>query len=253
MGVFVSGYEGGVSAGRGSRVRLGVDVAGYGSHRLRTSVDMVGRAHAAPLAKPATLRLLSGVLPALLRLALPVVLLLVLSSACLIYGDVSTNGLATFAGRPMRAGLALLPTTFLAVHLTNRRYGAAYAFAQVLLAWAVTAMALPSLLPTISRLPNTRVVVGFGAGLFLSQIVAVIVFDALRGPRWWTAPFFASLIGGAVLSLAAFPASFAGDYSGWPREMFEYLEICAAAALILLFPYALLRSLIPPRPGFGGY
>lgn len=198
--------------------------------------------------------MLARLLGGLARLMLPVALLLVVGAACAMYSDLPAEGLGTFAGKPLSLGLALLPVTFFVIHLTNRCYGAGTALGQVALAWLLAVAALPIVLPMVALPePDVRIVAAFAAGLFFSQLVAVGLFDLLRGPAWWTAPFFASLIGGAVLCLIAFPAAFAGTGSSWSDEMLGFMAFCAGAALLLLVPYGLLRGLLPPRPGFGGY
>jgi len=181
---------------------------------------------------------------------LPVMLLLTVGVACVIYSDIPAEGLGTFAGKPLSLGLALVPVTFFVIHLTNRRYGATYAFAQVIAAWALGLLGLPTLLSMISLPEEIRALTGFGAGLFFAQIVAVVLFDGLRGPTWWKAPLFASLLGGLLLCVIAFPVSLGGTGMNWSKEMLSYMELVAGAAVLLLIPYGLLRSLVPPRPGY---
>ena len=171
----------------------------------------------------------------------------------MVYSDTPLARLGTFAGRPLSLGLALLPATFLVIHLTNRRYGAACAFGQVAVAWVLALFALPALMPFMSPAPDMRVVAAFGIALLLSQLLGVVLFDRLRGPIWWKAPLVASLIGGFVFCLIAFPAAFAGTDSNWSREMLDFVELVVGAAFLLLIPYGLLRSRVPPLSGFGGY
>jgi uncharacterized PurR-regulated membrane protein YhhQ (DUF165 family) len=216
-------------------------------------VGMIGRAHIANLPQHKRSGYVGRAAGAVLRLILPVALLLTVGAACILYTDVAIPGAGTFGGKPVSLGLAMLPLTFFVIHLTNRRYGAAYAFSQVAIAWGLGLAALPSLLPLISPSADTRTVAGFGAALLLAQLVAIVLFDGLRGPTWWKAPLVASLAGGILLCVVAFPAAFAGTPSHWSAEMLDYMEISTAAAVVLLIPYGLLRSLVPPRPGFGGY
>jgi uncharacterized PurR-regulated membrane protein YhhQ (DUF165 family) len=228
-------------------------VAGFGSRKLRNSTETIGRAHVAGMQRRGGPGVIFRTVMAVLRLILPVLFLLTAGAACLIYSNLTLHGLGSFAGRPLTLGVALLPVTFFVIHLTNRRYGAAYAFGQVMIAWALAMAALPSLLPFLSPVPDLRVVAAFGAGLFLAQLMSVILFDRLRGPTWWKAPLFASLIGGLLFCLIAFPAAFAGTDANWSHEMVGYMEIAAGAAFLLLIPYGFVRSLIPPLSGLGGY
>jgi uncharacterized PurR-regulated membrane protein YhhQ (DUF165 family) len=214
---------------------------------------MIGRGHIVNIPRRKSASVVGRSLRGLLRLVLPVMLLLTVGAACVVYSDIPVEGLGTFAGRPVTLGLALVPLTFFVIHLTNRRYGATYAFAQVLLAWGLALVAIPALLPAITPAMDLRTLAGFAAGLFVSQLVAIVLFDGTRGPTWWKAPLVASVAGGIVLCVVAFPAAFAGTSPGWVGEMVNYLALALGAAVLLLVPYGLMRSLVPPRPGFGGY
>ena len=193
-----------------------------------------------------------GLLGAFLRLIVPVVLLLTIGAASLAYAD---QRVAVPGNPAMNLGLAVLPLTFLAVHLTNRRYGAAYAVWQVVLAWIVGAAAvLGGGENSIAEVPTlTREALGFAAALFLAQLAAIVVFDRLRGPYWWQAPLLASLLGGLVLSFLAFPLAYAGTTDDWAGRMIDYVTWTSVMSLGLLLPYWLMRGLVPPKPGFGGY
>jgi uncharacterized PurR-regulated membrane protein YhhQ (DUF165 family) len=192
---------------------------------------------------------------ALLRLVVPVLLLATLGGASFAYAGMPAPVLT----QPwMNLGLLLLPVTFLAVHLTSRRYGAAYAFAQIFLTYAA-AIALAVFgqqyitMALGEQHAATREIVGFGAGLFVAHVVAIFLFDRLRGPQWWQAPLFASLIGGVVLCGVAFPATYFGTGVEWSGRMLDYMAVTSSAAVLLVIPYWMLRGLVPPRPGYGGY
>jgi uncharacterized PurR-regulated membrane protein YhhQ (DUF165 family) len=152
----------------------------------------------------------------------------------------------------------MVPLTFFVIALTSRRYGAAHAFAQVLIAWAAGIALIwfgTADLPQLAGrpLPAVNVITGFGAGLLLGQLFSVAVFDGTRGPRWWTAPLFALLFGGLLLALLAFPLSYMGTSVDWIARLGTYAGIMSASAVLLLVPYWLLRPLVPPQSGFGGY
>lgn len=258
VGVFVSAFEAGLGAGQGAAaLRAGADVAGFGSRKSNNSIGIIGRAHIANSVRRTEPGRLKSALDGLFALVLPVTLLVSVGGVCAVYSRTPVAEFGTLAGQPMNLGLALLPLTFFVLQLTNRRYGAAYAFAQMILAYilvvtlAVTAGSSswnPSPTPV-----DMRVFISFGAGLFAAQLVSVILFDGLRGPTWWKAPLISSLAGGAVLSLVAFPAAYAGTGTDWSGDMVNYLEIASAASVVLLVPYGLLRSIVPPGAGFGGY
>ena len=85
--------------------------------------------------------------------------------------------------------------------------------AQVFLAWLIAFATLPytqGLLATLhdGALPGARPVATFGLGLLAGQIVSVFVFDRMRGPQWWQAPFFGIFFGGVALALIAYPAAY---------------------------------------------
>jgi uncharacterized PurR-regulated membrane protein YhhQ (DUF165 family) len=252
VGVIVSAYEPGVGAGRRA-TRLAAGVASHAARRLRTPTETIGRAHVSGPTRPNRPGLIAQTVTAILRLVLPVVFLLVAGAACAIYSDAPAAGLGSFAGRPLSIGLALLPVTFFVIQLTNRRYGAAYAYAQIAIAWTLALIALPSLVRFMSPAPDARVVAAFGAALLQAQLTSVLLFDRLRGPIWWKAPLIASLVSGLLFCLVAFPLAFGGADSNWSREMFDYMELAAGAAVLLLIPYGVLRSRVPPLSGLGGY
>lgn len=195
---------------------------------------------------------------ALLQVILPVLLLVALGAAAFLYGDRPVTWFGTEQAQWLSVGHLVILLTFFAIALTNRRYGAGYAFAQVLMAWLVGGAALwlaAADLPHLAGrvLPALPTVVGFGTGLFFAQLFSVIVFDRTRGPRWWTAPFQAFLWGGLLLCLIAFPLTYMGTAVDWMHRLAIYAEIIVASSLLLLVPYWILRPVFPPQSGFGGY
>ena len=195
---------------------------------------------------------------AALRLIVPILLLLVSGAAALLYSNIAATWVTGPNDAWLGMGQVLLPVTFLAVHLTNRRYGPAYAFAQVLGGWVLGFFAYQTFQAQIAQfgaitLPAEREVLGFGLGLLLAQLSAVFVFDRTRGPRWWSGPLFASLWGALVLCLVAYPASYAGTGTDWINHMFVNMWIAAAAGVALLIPYWALRPIVQPLSGFNGY
>jgi uncharacterized PurR-regulated membrane protein YhhQ (DUF165 family) len=197
-------------------------------------------------------RRIAGVLLAPLQLVLPVTLLLTILAASVVYGEMKI-GLTGFAPW-LTLGELLVPLAFLAIHITNRRYGASYALAQVLGAWTVGLAAIWAARADLINhpLPDMRIMVAFGSALLVAQIAAVAVFDGMRGPRWWQAPLFASLWGGVILCVVGFPAAYAGT-AEWLAPMFDYLVVMIAASLVLVAPYWAIRGIVPPKSGFGGY
>jgi uncharacterized PurR-regulated membrane protein YhhQ (DUF165 family) len=194
------------------------------------------------------------------RLTIPVLMLIVSGAAAFAYSNEAAHWLPLtgIAGHPLTLGLVLMPATLFAIHLANRRYGAAYASAQIFLAWAVSAAVLPFAIPYLNSLnggalPALREIAGWGGALFVAQFIAAWTFDRVRGRRWWTAPLIASLIGGAALAFIGYPAAYYGTGVEWTQPMWSYLILTAGVAIALLIPYWMLRRVVPPTSGFNGY
>lgn len=255
----MSGFEAGVRANPrigGGQVTVGmVDVS---DGRLRP-LDTMGRAHVARSSGSGVGEAVVGFFMAIVRLIVPVLLLLSLGAAAFVYGDAQAPMLSEMTeGHWLTLGLVLMPLTFFAIQLTNRRYGAGYAFGQIVIAWTIALATLPLTQGDLATLrenvtPAMRDVAAFGGALFLAQLVSVFMFDRLRGPRWWKAPLFSTLFGGLVLSLVAFPAAFAGTSVDWTSHMGAYLGLMAGASVALLIPYWIMRPVVQPLSGFGGY
>jgi uncharacterized PurR-regulated membrane protein YhhQ (DUF165 family) len=153
----------------------------------------------------------------------------------------------------------LLPVAFFTVHLTNRRYGPSYAFAQIVLSFAVcTAFAtfgsdiVRQLLPE-QIVPSVREVAMFIVAFVSAGFLAIVAFDGARGPRWWTAPLIGSLVAGLAFAILFYPLAYAGSNVPWVGHMLTHTGILLSAAFLGLVPFWLLRATIPPLPGFGGY
>ena len=229
------------------------------AERVRRPIDRIGRTH---IARPQDRSRgpIAETFLAFARLIFPVFLLVTAAAAAIIYGSapVVWLGNGDVGGKPFDAGLLALPAILFIVQLTNRRYGAGYAFTQVLagIAAVIAAMMYAAddlMLLRGSPLPDQRLLVAFGSALVVGQLFSIVVFDRLRGPQWWQAPFFGLLFGGAAMALVAYPAAYLGTGADWLLPMVTYMGITIAAAIVLLVPYWLLRGMITPLSGFGGY
>ena len=60
-------------------------------------------------------------------------------------------------------------------------------------------------------------------------------------------------MGGVVFTSVFAPLAFAGTGAAWIQPALNYGALLAGAAVALLIPYWMLRGLVPPLPGFGGY
>jgi uncharacterized PurR-regulated membrane protein YhhQ (DUF165 family) len=219
-------------------------------------VGRMGRVHASR--EESVAGRLGSVLGAGLRLVVPVALLLVTGLAAFVYSNIAVTWITGPNESWLTMGQLFLPLSFLAIHLTNRRYGAAYAFAQVIGAWIVGLAAFQAEHVQLAAfahvaLPGAREMAGFATGLAAAQFAAVFVFDRTRGPRWWSGPLFASLWAACVLCFVAYPAAYAGTPVDWVNHMFVNLWLAAGAGVVLLIPYWMFRPIVQPLSGFNGY
>jgi hypothetical protein len=193
------------------------------------------------------------------RLIVPMILLLLSFAAVYLYLDTPATALVgSEDGKWLSVGHLLLPLSFFSVHLTNRRYGPSYAFAQVVIAQALaTAFALfavPKLggLIAFKFVPDLRMAASFAGAFFLASFLSIVVFDGARGPRWWIAPLFGMASAVTLFCLIFYPAAYAG-VAPWTRQMLLHMELLMAIAVLSLIPYWTLRGFVRPMPGFNGY
>lgn len=155
-------------------------------------------------------------------------------------------------------GHLILAFAFLAVNLTNRRYGGAYAFAQVVIGWVVIGIigyfAERHLGPSLgaSALPALESMLFFAIAFLTAQIVNVEIFDKIRGRTWWGAPLFSVLWASLVFVAIYYPLTSAGQGVPWIERAVADFAIKAVLAVVMLVPYYVMRPLIRPLPGFGG-
>lgn len=249
-------YEAGVTArGRkGDPVRLAAD-------RADSSPILIGRSsqiswgHAAE--EPGLFSRIGIAVGAALRLVFPVLLLLAILSAVYMYGNVKVPELAF---RPwLTLGHVLLIVPFFAVMLTNRRYGPAYALAQVVVAMGIigsvtmaNAADLSNLVPQVAHVPQ-RIAIAFALAFFVANFVGIVAFDAARGPRWWTAPFAGGMMCSIVFVGLFYTAAFLGTGRDWTDWMIVHASVLFAAGIAMLVPYWMMRRIVPPLPGYNGY
>ena len=79
--------------------------------------------------------------------------------------------------------------------------------------------------------------------------MAIVTFDATRGPRWWSAPLAASLVAAFVYSGLYYPLAFGMLGMAALAHFILFLGVSGA----LLLPYWLLRPAMRPLPGMNGY
>jgi uncharacterized PurR-regulated membrane protein YhhQ (DUF165 family) len=201
----------------------------------------------------------SNALIAMGRIVVPVIFLSMSIAAMYLYMDRALPYFADSQGQWLTVSHILLPLAFLVIHLTNRRYGPAYAFAQIVFSFAVCGAVIlfgadqvRHLLPA-AIIPSVREVASFAGAFFVAGFLSIVVFDGARGPRWWIAPLLGSVVAGLIFVLIFYPASFSGSATLWVSHMAVHAAILLGASVLGLVPFWLLRDAIQPLPGFGGY
>lgn len=179
-----------------------------------------------------------------------------------LFGAFAFAGLAFDPGAWFTLAQVWVFALFLAVNLIGRRYGAgvttgaatlAFAVAGGIWAWAAFGSAhvilSAELIAALTAQPVVMAVfLSLGAGL----LIAIVVFDLVRGRPWWKAPLLAPLLGGAAY-VALFHALAAPVVDGtYGERVVTHMTIFAAAVLAMLVIYHVLRPAIRPLPGYGG-
>ena len=200
-------------------------------------------------------------LHAALRLALPTLLTLVLLAASYLYADAAlplAGWPQTIQGAGLTASDLILPLSWFAIHLTNRRFGPAYAFSQllaVLVLGMIVVLADPygfdSLVPALPL--DGRAACAFAGAFLLANFIAITFFDGARGRHWWTAPLAGSFAASLVFSAVYYPAAFAGINDGWTDAAWVHFTLFFGVSILLLMPYCLLRPATRPVQGLNGY
>jgi hypothetical protein len=200
---------------------------------------------------------LGAILAVVARMAAAVAVLLAWVAGVYLYRDtpISLYGDDSW----LTASHLLIPVGFFCVFMTNRRYGPAYAFAQVVLtaiaivAWMLFARPLIDALLPLDTIPTVREAAAFGGAFFAASFVSIVVFDGARGAHWWTAPLFGFLSAAIVYACVFFAALKAGTDAPWVYSAVEYMGALAGEGILLLIPFWMLRGMVRPISGFGGY
>ena len=225
-------------------------------YRLRPGQDAawppIGRAYGGEVESDWKRALEISVIAA--KLMVPVLLLLTLLLAVYLYADAVIPARVD-EGVSFTIADLVLPGCWTIIHLTNRRYGPAYAFAQLaagLLLAMLVALVNPGdidnwlpMMPTLTW----RAVLGFFTAFGIANFVAIVVFDAARGTRWWSAPLAASAAAAFVYSGIYYPLAFGGE----PMNALAHFLLYLAEGAVLLLPYCLLRPAMRPLNGMNGF
>lgn len=155
-------------------------------------------------------------------------------------------------------GHVLIAAAFFLNNLVSRRYGMDLAVWHVLASWIVLAIVVIASLARIDpRLPEIALppaleAFALAGGLIVAHVAAAFVFDRTRGIHWWTAPLYASLIGGIVF-VAIFYGVVQPGGPEWTTRALIDAGVKTAMAFVMLIPYFILRPVVRPMPGFGGF
>ena len=79
------------------------------------------------------------------------------------------------------------------------------------------------------------------------------MFEHTRGVEWWNAPAYAALTATLVSMPLFYAMAYAGEDWIWLNRMSIDVALKALMAFVLLVPYFVLRPLVRPRAGMGGY
>jgi hypothetical protein len=142
------------------------------------------------------------------RLLLPVALLVTLLGAAFLYTDdflILSGAPALIQHALLATSDLILPIAWYSLHLTNRRYGAPYAFGQLLAGLGILALVTLINPGDVNNWINNnpalswRAMLAFGASFLFANFVGITFFDAARAggrrrygppspPAWCSAP-----------------------------------------------------------------
>jgi len=230
-----------------------------GPYRLRSASDVSWAGYAAYGHRESFWQKFSAAFNAVARMIVPVLALLASFVGLYLYRDTPVSAFLDGTAPWLTGGHLLVPVGFFFVHLTNRRYGPAYASAQVVVVFALIMafllFASDQLMQFVPQdtVPTIREAIGFGAAFFVASFVSIVVFDGTRGAHWWTAPLFGFLSAAVFFAWIFYPAAYAGTGAPWFDHAIVYGAVLAGEGIALLIPFWMLRGIVPPISGFGGY
>jgi uncharacterized integral membrane protein (TIGR00697 family) len=188
---------------------------------------------------------------------------------------VASNILVQFLyGNWLTWGAFTYPFAFLVTDLMNRLYGAKSARKVVFAGFIVGIICSfigTQIMGEFGPLVTLRIALGSGSAFLVAQLVDVLIFDRLRGGKWWRAPLASSVVGSsldtAIFFTIAFSASLtfiepANDVS-WAGDVLPVLGMGPVAplwvslgvadwmvkmtlAMIALIPFRILVTKIKP-------
>ena len=142
------------------------------------------------------------------------------------------------------------PIAFLITDLSNRRYGKKAAKKIVYIGFILGIFLTFYFSTNYSNLISIRIAIGSGIAFLVAQLVDVNIFDRLRNKIWYAAPLASSMVGSCIDTFLFFSISFYGTEMNWITLSFGDLTVKILVALIMLFPFRLLRSRIDEFSSF---
>lgn len=213
-----------------------------------------------PMGAPGTKVTFALFLRGLLRTLLPATALFGLLALMNFYrAEPATMFEPLFAGSGawLSLGALCVPLTFLAVHLTGRRYGPAIAVGQVVLAWLVVGIAaiVYPVSPAfeLGAADAARIGLALPVAMIIAQLTAAVAFDATRSIQWWKGPAYGFFWGCVVFAVTFYLAAYLGSDTPWGSHLGQYLAISLIVSAGLLVPYWIARPMVRPLPGLAGY
>ncbi|TNE35718.1 MAG: hypothetical protein EP347_12785 [Alphaproteobacteria bacterium] len=155
-------------------------------------------------------------------------------------------------------GHLMLPLAFFVINLTNRKYGALYAYTQVAVTWVLLGMFTVFFMAKFGNwqsdnpFPSLQTSVAFLGAFGVAQIMLVSVFDKTRGRTWWGAPLISVIWASFFYVMIFHVVANWGLGREWMPTLTMDFVIKVVEAIVLLVPYQLMRRSVKPLPGYGG-
>lgn len=225
---------------------------------LRVSVETPGERRR----REAAINLRRAVMIA--RMAIPVAIIQIIAlinlDIALPWFDGFVDAEAFAPSNWLSRGDGLMAVALVLLVCMTRRHGGDLAAKAHGLAWligvVITSWFLFSIMHdlTAEDMPSSRFVAAYLCSWYLAQAVAIQIYDLKRGGIWWQAPFFAGLFGFGVQSVVYFFAAFYGTEAlHWVSWLVIDFAIKMGFVVVCLPIYWLLRPVIRPYMGYGGY
>jgi uncharacterized integral membrane protein (TIGR00697 family) len=128
---------------------------------------------------------------------------------------VASNILVQFLfGNWLTWGAFTYPFAFLVTDLMNRLYGVKSARKVVFAGFVVGIICSfigTQIIGEFGPLVTVRIAIGSGSAFLVAQLADVLVFDRLRGGKWWRAPLASSVIGSSLDTAIFFTIAFSAS------------------------------------------